>query len=39
MTGTDVTDSYTFAGFSVHDELYDLTKSGLSNLEALQTAP
>jgi len=38
MTGTDVTDSYTFAGFSVHDELNDLTKSGLSNLEALQTA-
>ncbi|WBX71055.1 amidohydrolase family protein [Tenacibaculum retecalamus] len=38
MTGTDVTDSYTFAGFSVHDELYDLTESGLSNLDALQTA-
>jgi hypothetical protein len=38
MTGTDVTDSYIFAGFSVHDELFDLTESGLSNLEALQTA-
>ena len=38
MTGTDVTDSYTFAGFSLHDELEDLTKSGLSNLEALQCA-
>ena len=38
MTGTDVTDSYTFAGFSLHDELEDLTKSGLSNLEALQSA-
>lgn len=38
MTGTDVTDSYTFAGFSVHDELEDLTKSGLSNLKALQSA-
>ena len=38
MTGTDVTDSYTFAGFSVHSELEDLTKSGLSNLEALQSA-
>jgi hypothetical protein len=38
MTGTDVTDSYTFAGFSVHDELNDLTEFGLSNLEALQTA-
>jgi imidazolonepropionase-like amidohydrolase len=38
MTGTDVTDSYAFSGFSVHDELYDLTESGLSNLEVLQTA-
>lgn len=38
MTGTDVTDSYTFAGFSIHSELADLTKSGLSNLEALQSA-
>ncbi len=38
MTGTDVTDSYTFAGFSVHDELEDLTKSGMSNLAALQSA-
>lgn len=38
MTGTDVTDSYIFAGFSIHDELEDLTKSGLSNLKALQSA-
>jgi hypothetical protein len=38
MTGTDITDSYTFAGFSIHNELEDLTKSGLSNLEALQSA-
>ena len=38
MTGTDVTDSYVFAGFSLHDELEDLTKSGFSNLEALQSA-
>jgi hypothetical protein len=38
MTGTDVTDSYIFAGFSMHDELEDLTKSGLSNLKALQSA-
>lgn len=38
MTGTDVTDSYIFAGFSTHDELEDLTKSGLSNLKALQSA-
>ena len=26
MAGTDVTDSYTFAGFSLHDELKDLTE-------------
>ncbi|HEV8051861.1 MAG TPA: amidohydrolase family protein [Parachlamydiaceae bacterium] len=38
MTGTDVTDSYVFPGFSIHDELEDLTKSGLSNLKALQSA-
>ncbi|MBL7473282.1 amidohydrolase family protein [Robertkochia sediminum] len=38
MAGTDVTDSYVFAGFSLHDELYELTTSGLSNLEALQSA-
>ena len=38
MTGTDVTDSYVFAGFSIHDELEDLTKSGLSNLKAIQSA-
>ncbi|GGG31940.1 amidohydrolase [Dokdonia pacifica] len=38
MTGTDVTDSYTFAGFSIHQELEELTKSGLSNLEAIQSA-
>jgi hypothetical protein len=38
MAGTDVTDSYTFAGFSMHDELKELTESGLTNLEALQSA-
>ncbi|MBN8650584.1 MAG: amidohydrolase family protein [Cytophagales bacterium] len=38
MTGTDVSDSYIFPGFSIHTELEDLTKSGLSNLEALQSA-
>ncbi|TSE04445.1 amidohydrolase family protein [Aquimarina algiphila] len=38
MAGTDVTDVNVFAGFSLHTELEDLTKSGLSNLEALQTA-
>ncbi|WP_422107061.1 amidohydrolase family protein [Winogradskyella sp.] len=38
MAGTDVTDSYTFAGFSLHEELIDLTKCGLTNIEALQSA-
>ncbi|WP_438426303.1 amidohydrolase family protein [Aquimarina macrocephali] len=38
MAGTDVTDAYVFAGFSLHTELIDLVESGLSNLEALQTA-
>jgi hypothetical protein len=38
MTGTDVSDSYIFAGFSMHTELEDLAKSGLSNLKALQSA-
>ena len=38
MAGTDVTDTYTFAGFSLHDELKELTESGLSNLEAIQSA-
>ncbi|UAM97961.1 amidohydrolase family protein [Polaribacter litorisediminis] len=38
MAGTDVTDSYVFAGFSLHDELFELTTSGISNLEALQSA-
>ncbi len=38
MAGTDVTDSYVFAGFSLHNELEDLVNSGLSNLEALQSA-
>lgn len=38
MVGTDVTDSYTFAGFSVHQELIDLVDAGLSNIEALRAA-
>lgn len=38
MAGTDVTDSYVFAGFSLHNELYELTSCGLSNVEALQSA-
>ena len=38
MTGTDVSDSYIFPGFSIHEELEELTKCGLSNLKALQSA-
>ena len=38
MVGTDVTDSYIFAGFSVHQELKDLVICGLSPFEALQAA-
>ena len=38
MTGTDVTDSYSFPGFSLHAELADLAKCGISNLEVLQAA-
>lgn len=38
MVGTDVTDSYTFAGFSVHQELIDLVDAGLSNIEAIRAA-
>jgi len=38
MAGTDVTDSYVFAGFSLHDELDELNSAGLTNLEALQSA-
>ncbi len=38
MVGTDVTDSYVFAGFSVHQELRDLVACGLSPIEALKAA-
>ena len=38
LTGTDVTDSYVFAGFSMHNELEELAQSGMSNLQALQSA-
>jgi len=38
LTGTDVTDSYVFAGFSMHNELEELTQSGMSNLQVLQSA-
>ncbi len=38
MTGTDVTDSYVFPGFSLHTEMQDLVDAGLTNLEVLQAA-
>lgn len=38
MAGTDSPDPYVFPGFSLHDELELLVKSGLSNMQALQAA-
>ncbi|MEO9871773.1 amidohydrolase family protein [Ekhidna sp.] len=38
MAGTDLTDSYTFPGISLHDELEELVNCGLSPLEALRSA-
>lgn len=38
MLGTDVTDTNIIPGISVHRELAELVASGLSNLEAIQTA-
>lgn len=38
MTGTDVSDSYIFPGFSLHKELQDLRSCGMSSLSALQAA-
>jgi imidazolonepropionase-like amidohydrolase len=38
LAGTDITNPYTFPGFSLHDELGLLVKAGLTPLEALQTA-
>ncbi len=38
LAGTDFGTSYAFAGFSLHDELGLLVDSGLTPLEALQTA-
>lgn len=38
MTGTDVGDTYIFPGFSVHDELVELVRAGLSPAEALRSA-
>jgi len=38
LTGTDALDSYVFYGSSVHDELEEMVKAGLSPAEALKTA-
>ncbi|HEU4556910.1 MAG TPA: amidohydrolase family protein [Longimicrobium sp.] len=38
MAGTDLSNPYTFAGFSLHEELEMLTRIGLTPLQALQAA-
>ena len=38
LTGTDANDTYVFPGFSLHDELQELVKAGLTPMESLQTA-
>lgn len=38
MTGTDLSIPYTFAGFSLHDELALFVQAGLTPIEALQAA-
>ena len=38
MLGTDAGDSFVFPGFSVHDELVELTKAGLTPAQALRAA-
>jgi imidazolonepropionase-like amidohydrolase len=38
MAGTDSPDPHVFPGFSLHDELELLVKSGLSKMQALQAA-
>lgn len=38
LAGTDYPNPYCFPGFSLHDELVLLTESGLTPLQALQTA-
>jgi imidazolonepropionase-like amidohydrolase len=38
MTGTDLSIPYTFAGFSLHDELALFVQAGLTPMEALQAA-
>ena len=38
LAGTDTPNPYTYPGFSLHEELELLVESGLSSMEALQTA-
>ena len=38
LAGTDFNNAYVFPGFSLHEELEEFVKAGLSPLEALQTA-
>lgn len=38
LAGTDANDTYCFPGFSLHDELEELVRAGLSPAEALKTA-
>ena len=38
MSGTDLSNAYVFAGFSLHDELALFVQAGFSPMEALQTA-
>jgi len=38
LAGTDARDTYCFYGFSLHDELQELVKAGLSPLDALRSA-
>lgn len=38
LAGTDANDTYSFPGFSIHDELRELVKAGLTPSEALQAA-
>ncbi len=38
LTGSDANDSYSFPGFSTHDELQELVKAGLTPAEALRSA-
>jgi imidazolonepropionase-like amidohydrolase len=38
LLGTDAGDSFVFPGFSVHDELEELVKAGLTPAEALDAA-